>query len=104
MKRKKIWGYALKALMTILVLVIICGLYWGWKYYGLPEWPDNRKCRTIEQRAENALRFARRHNMNDHYALFVDYSIIRYSKIIRVGLPTKENCGHYLRNAWSRKR
>lgn len=75
MKRKKIWGYALKALMTILVLVIICGLYWGWKYYGLPEWPDNRKCRTIEQRAENALRFARRHNMNDHYALFVDYSI-----------------------------
>ncbi len=36
---------------------------------------DRREYKTIEARAEKALAFARRHNMNEHYALFVDYSI-----------------------------
>lgn len=75
MKRRKTkWVCGLIALM-VLVAAIIFGLYWAWKYYGLPEWPDNREYKNIEQRAEKALEFARRHNMNDHYALFVDYSI-----------------------------
>ncbi len=62
----------------MLVVVAVAGtfgLYWAWKYYGLPEWPDHKEYRTIEERAEKALAFARRHNMNEHYALFVDYSI-----------------------------
>ena len=42
---------------------------------GLPEWPDCREYKTIEERAEKALAFAKRHNMNEHYALFVDYGI-----------------------------
>ena len=75
MKRRKTkWVCGLIALM-VLVPAIIFGLYWAWKYYGLPEWLDSKECKTIEQRAEKALGFARRHNMNDHYALFVDYSI-----------------------------
>ena len=71
-KKRKKWGYAL---LILLMVVAGCGGYWAWKYYGLPEWPDHRECKTIEERAEKALRFARRHDMNEHYALFVDYSI-----------------------------
>ena len=71
-KKRKKWGYAL---LILLMVVAGCGGYWAWKYYGLPEWPDRSECKTIEERAEKALRFARRHNMNEHYALFVDYSI-----------------------------
>ena len=41
----------------------------------LIELPDRREYKTIEERAEKALAFARRHNMNEHYALFVDYGI-----------------------------
>ena len=70
-RRKKL-GYTL---LILLIVVAVCGGYWAWKYYGLPEWPDHRECKTIEERAEKALRFARRHDMNEHYALFVDYSI-----------------------------
>ena len=55
--------------------ITIFGLHWAWKYYGLPEWPDHREYKTIEERAEKALAFAKRHNMNEHYALFVDYGI-----------------------------
>jgi hypothetical protein len=71
-KKRKKWGYAL---LILLMVVAGCGGYWAWKYYGLPECPDRSECKTIEERAEKALRFARRHNMNEHYALFVDYSI-----------------------------
>ena len=72
--RKKKWFCGLIALL-VLVLAIILGLYWAWKYYGAPEWLDSKECKTIEERAEKAMRFVRRHNMNEHYALFVDYSI-----------------------------
>lgn len=71
-KRRKRWGCAL---LILLIMVAVCGGYWTWKYYGLPEWHDDKECKTIEERAEKALKFARRHNMNEHYALFVDYSI-----------------------------
>lgn len=74
MKRKKKWILGFIAFM-ILAPAVIFGLYWAWKYYGLPEWPDHNDYKTIEERAESALAFARRHNMNEHYALFVDYSI-----------------------------
>ena len=74
MTKKKKWGCA----MIVLALVAVVGifaLHWAWKYYGLPEWPDRREYKTIEERAEKALAFAKRHNMNEHYALFVDYGI-----------------------------
>ena len=74
MKNRTKLGCKLMA-MVILALVIICGLYWGWKYYVLPEWPDSKVCEMVDKRAENALEFARKHHMNEHYALFVDYSI-----------------------------
>jgi len=73
MKRSRKWGCTLSILA--IVVVVLFGLYWAWKYYGLPEWPDNREYKTIEERAEKALTFAKRHNMNEHYALFVDYGI-----------------------------
>lgn len=74
MKRKKKLGCFAVILLPIIVGAVF-GLHWAWKYYGLPELPDRREYKTIEERTENALAFARRHNMNEHYALFVDYSI-----------------------------
>ena len=62
-------------LLTLVALAAGFALNWGWKYYGLPELPDRREYKTIEERAAKALTFARRHNMNEHYALFVDYSL-----------------------------
>ena len=61
-------------LLLLVVAVVFC-LHWAWKYYRLPELPDRREYKTIEERAGKALAFARRHNMNEHYALFVDYGI-----------------------------
>ena len=74
MTRKKRNGCAL-AVMAVVTVVSLFGLQWAWKYYGLPELPDRREYKTIEARAEKALAFARRHRMNEHYALFVDYAI-----------------------------
>lgn len=73
MKRTKKLGCAL--IVTIVAIVLICGLYWAWKYYGLPEWSAYRGYQSVKERAEGALDFAKKHNMNEHYALFVDYSI-----------------------------
>lgn len=73
MRRKTKWALAL--IPIIIVPALIFGFYWAWKYYGLPECPDRKEYKTIEERAESALAFARRHNMNEHYALFVDYAI-----------------------------
>ena len=74
MKRRRKWGCAIMVLV-IVIMAALCGVYWGWKYYGLPAWPDRREYKTIEERAEKALAVSRRHNMNEHYAIFVDYSI-----------------------------
>ena len=62
----------------VLILFLVGGCFalrWAWKYYCLPALPDRAEYKTLEQRSEKALSFARRHNMNQHYALFVDYSI-----------------------------
>ena len=63
--------------MVLLVMagIMVFGLHWAWKFYGLPELPDRREYKTIEERAEKALAFAKRHNMNEQYALFVDYGM-----------------------------
>ena len=63
------------ALLLPFVVAAVFFLHWAWKYYGLPELPDRREYKTIAERAEKALLFAQRHNMNEDYALFVDYSI-----------------------------
>ena len=74
MIREKRYGCAL-AVLAVVTAVCLFGLQWAWKYYGLPELPDRREYKTIDARAEKALAFACRHNMNERYALFIDYSI-----------------------------
>ena len=74
MKRKKKWSCVI-IVLALVAAVASFGVYWGWKYFGLPELPDRKEYKTIEARAEKALAFAHRHNMNEHYALFVDYGI-----------------------------
>ena len=69
--RQKKYGCLLVALL-LAVVVGTPALWWAWKYYQLPELPDLRNYKTIEQRADRALAFAHRHNMNEHYVLFVD--------------------------------
>ena len=65
------------AWLTIIVAVAaaLFAANWAWKFYGLPALPDRREYQTIEERAEKALAFAKRHHLNEHYALFVDYGI-----------------------------
>jgi len=75
MKRKKEWG-CICVFLLVFIAAAVFGLYWAWKYYGLPELPDRREYKTIEERAEKALAFAKRHNMNEHYALFVEHLIM----------------------------
>ena len=41
MSRKKKWGCA-TVFVLLFVVVIIFGLHWAWKYYGLPELPSKR--------------------------------------------------------------
>jgi len=64
-------------IMTLCIFGAVAGfcIHWVWKYFCLPELPDHTQYENIEQRAEKALAFAKRHRMNEHYALFVDYSI-----------------------------
>ena len=101
MKRKKKLGCALIAI--IVAIVLISGLYWTWKYYGLPEWSAYRGYKPVEERAERALDFAKQHNLNEHYALFVDYSIPSGTPRLFVwDFQKKKDCGQYLCNAWSR--
>lgn len=51
--------------------------YWAYKYYGklLPEMPDNNYYENMEHRANSAMKVIKRHNLNEDYCLFVDYSI-----------------------------
>ena len=58
-----------KCLFVIALLSIIASvpaLWWAWKYYQLPEFPDRRNYKTIEERAGRASDFAHRHNMEFH--------------------------------------
>ena len=74
MKRKIKFGCALVIVVTV-IIAIIFGLHWAWKYYLLPEWIDSKDYKTIEERAERTIVFIKKHNMNENYMLFVDYSI-----------------------------
>lgn len=74
MKQPRKRGCALIMIAVVMVIGIFA-LNWAWKYYGLPALPDYRQYKTIEERAEKALAFAKSHNMNERYALFVDYGI-----------------------------
>ena len=74
MKRSEKRGCITAILLLMVVAAFFC-LHWAWKYYELSELPDRREYKTIEERAEKALAFAKRHNMNQHYVLFVDYGI-----------------------------
>ena len=74
MARKKKYG----CLLVVLLLAVVVGkpaLWWVWKYYQMPKLPDRHNYKTIEKRADRALAFAHRHNMNEHYVLFADYTI-----------------------------
>ncbi|MBR4387995.1 MAG: murein L,D-transpeptidase catalytic domain family protein [Prevotella sp.] len=75
MKKQNMKRVCIVAMQLLAIIATVFGLRWAWKYYGAPEWPDLHDYKTIEERAEQALTFARDHNMNEHYALFVDYSI-----------------------------
>ena len=74
MKRKIKFGCALVIVVTVIIAIII-GLHWAWKYYLLPEWVDSKEYKTIEERAERAIVFIKKHNMNENYMFFVVYSI-----------------------------
>ena len=74
MKRKIKFGCALVIVVTV-IIAIIFGLHWAWKYYLLPEWVDSKEYKTIEERAERAIVFIKQNSMNENYMLFVDYSI-----------------------------
>ena len=64
------------AFATIIISVGLLGIQFAWKRFGLPELPDRTEYKTLEERANKALAFAKRHNMNEHYALFVDYGVL----------------------------
>ena len=74
MTRKKKWSIS----VVVLIVLAVVGhgtLRWAWKYYGLPELPDRKNYNSVEERAEAALAFAKRHGMSERYAIFVDYRI-----------------------------
>ena len=71
MKKKILCGIA----VLLLMMAAVFGGYWAWKYYWLSPEPDAKEYATIEQRAKEALNYVRKHDMNERYALFVDYSI-----------------------------
>ena len=57
MKRRKKWG-CLAVILLFTIVAAVFGLHWAWKYYGLPEWPDRREYKTIEERAEGSTGFS----------------------------------------------
>lgn len=102
--RKSYYGCFVVVAMA-LVTIAIFGLHWAWKYYGLPEWPDRKEYKTIEERAENALAFVERHNMNEHYALFLDYGIPSGTPpSICMGFSEEEDCDQGLCDARNGRR
>jgi len=77
-KKAKKTKRIISLLIAIVALIGIAGTI-GYNYaakrYDLPERPDHRHYATMTARAEAALEFAKRHDMNERYAIFVDYSI-----------------------------
>lgn len=56
-------------LMIVLLLTatLIFGVRWAWKYYHLPSLPDRKEYKTLEERSEKALAYAKAHNMSEKY-------------------------------------
>lgn len=64
--------------MLLLVVLIAVGtffVYWAWKYYKLPMLPDNSKYESLEARAQEAQKTAKRLGLSDRYCFLADYSI-----------------------------
>lgn len=61
----------------IMMTLLAFAGYWAYRYYGdfMPEIPDDIHYETMEQRAEAAMAYVQKHNLNQKYCLFVDYSI-----------------------------
>ena len=72
-KKKKLLWLSIAAAMLLAALSF--GGYYAWKYYGLPSYPDRKNYETIEARADAAYKYAKIHDLNRKYALFVDYGI-----------------------------
>lgn len=69
---------AQKKTLLVLILAVSIGFFcthWAWKYYGLTDRTCIKENKSVEKRAKAAMDFAKRHNMNEHYVLLVDYSI-----------------------------
>lgn len=62
---------------AVLLAVLFLFVYGAYHYYvnELPARPDNRNYSGLEERAQAAERFVKRHGMNEDYCLFVDYGI-----------------------------
>ena len=70
MKKKILCGIA----VLLLMMAAAFGVFWAWSYW-MDTKPDSKVYATIEERAKAARSYVRQHGMNEHYALFVDYSI-----------------------------
>lgn len=66
-----------RVMVPLLMVAVIAlgGMYWGWKYLLLSYFPSRSAYEAVESRVDDALAFAHQNNMNEHYALFEDYSI-----------------------------
>lgn len=62
-------------IVLVLTATLIFGVRWAWKYYRLPSLPDRKEYKTLEERSDKALAYAKAHNMSEKYALFVDYGL-----------------------------
>lgn len=73
--KKLLKRVCITVLLMAVAAVALFGMHWGWKYYFLSDFPGSSAYETVERRVDDALTFAHQHKMNEHYALFVDYSI-----------------------------
>ena len=80
MKRKIKFGCALVIVVTVIIAIII-GLHWAWKYYLLPEWVDSKEYKTIEERAERAIVFIKQ---NKYVSGIVVFSVVTCLLSIRL--------------------
>ena len=70
MKKKQKGKKALARVLIALCILVFFG-YVACKYFGIliPELPDNHHYENLEQRAEKAIKVAKRHNLNEDYCL-----------------------------------
>lgn len=73
--RKKKLGFIVAFITIIILILSVCFGWWAWKYYRLPDVPDDNDYKTVDERASAALAFVKSHNMSENYALFVDYAV-----------------------------